>query len=78
MRRTRKLAYSRRTHDKREYGTHVYTLPKYLEVVASRCVDELNTAKGRVIINNGRYQYEPSDEYKKAYKKYCKPIKSNL
>lgn len=74
----RKLLYSRRTHDKRVYGTHVYTLPKFLEIVAARCVTELNDAKKRVTITSaGRYKYEPSTEYKKHYKKYCKQVKTN-
>lgn len=71
MPKKKQLAYSRRTHDKRIYGTHVYN-PHFLDIIAAKCVKDINEARKRVLItNSGKYQYEPSEEYKKFYKKHC-------
>lgn len=70
------LRYSRRLHDKREYGTHVWK-PHPFDVLATRCVTDITAAKRRVIITrSGKYRYTPSSEYIRAYSNYINKMQN--
>jgi len=74
LRRSKNLAYSRKTHDKRIYGLYTYTC-SIPQIAKALFRNELERAKRRVIVtNNGKYMYTPSKEYISFFKKHYKTI----
>lgn len=64
-----KLAYSKKRDDKRIYGLYIFK-PHFLDILATRCTKDIEEAKNRVIITQGKYVYHPSDEYMKLFMNY--------
>jgi hypothetical protein len=72
-----KLAYSRRRDDKHKvYGLYIYK-PHFLDIIAAKCIKDIEEAKTRVTFTNGRYSYTPSKEYGDFIKKQYKSLKMN-
>lgn len=72
LKRSKNLAYSRKTHDKRIYGLYIYecSIP---QIARALFKDELEKAKRRVIVTNqGKYMYTPSKEYISFFKRHYK------
>ena len=75
LKKSRNLAYSRKTHDKRTYGLNTYecSIP---HIVKALFKQDLEKAKRRVIVTNqGKYMYTPSKEYISFIKNHYKDIK---
>lgn len=73
----RKLAYSRRTHDTRQYGLYIYEAA-ITPIVKALFREQLEEARKRVTITRaGRYIYNPSKEYINFLKRFHKHVKIN-
>jgi hypothetical protein len=78
---SRKLMYSRQKHDRklhpgyihdrREFGKYVYK-PHFLDIIAARCTRDIEEAKKRVQISEGKYKFTPSREYIQFLKRHTK------
>lgn len=44
--------------------------PHFLDIIARRCVTDINEARKRINIIRGKYTYVPSKEYTQALKRY--------
>jgi len=63
------LRYSRKRDDFRQYGKYIYK-QHFLDILASKCKEDIEEAKKRVSFRWGKYKYEPSEEYKQFVQKY--------